>query len=126
MAIVECGLPNEQKASRLSGWLPSSLLSSYADPGSLWTLGHFCISMDPEFKQQASDDGWQVSAQIPGLRTGDLEITVEQGKRLRVVGKQGDNRDAFEGVFDIPPGLDGSQTRVRYLRGELQIKVPKA
>ena len=81
--------------------------------------------MDPEFKQQALDDCWQVSAQIPGLRSGDLEVTVERGKRLRVVGKQGGNRDAFESILDIPPGFDGSQTRVRYLRGELQIILPK-
>ncbi len=81
--------------------------------------------MNPEFKQQASDDGWQISAQIPGLRAGDLEITVERGKRLRVLGKQGDNRGAFESILDIPPGFDGSQTRVGYLRGELQITIPK-
>jgi len=81
--------------------------------------------MDPEFKQQASDEGWQVSAPIPGLCSGDLEVTVERGKRLHVVGKQGNNRDAFESIVDIPPGFDGSQTRVRYLRGELQIIVPK-
>jgi HSP20 family molecular chaperone IbpA len=81
--------------------------------------------MDPEFKQQALDDGWQVSAQIPGLRSGDLEVTVERGKRLRVVGKQVDYRDAFESILDIPPGFDGSQTRVRYLSGELQIILPK-
>jgi hypothetical protein len=39
MAIVECGLPNEREASRLSAWLPTSLLSCYAEAGSLWTLG---------------------------------------------------------------------------------------
>jgi hypothetical protein len=39
MAIVECGLPNEWEASRLSAWLPSSLLQSYNAAGSLWTLG---------------------------------------------------------------------------------------
>jgi HSP20 family molecular chaperone IbpA len=83
------------------------------------------MAMDPEFKQQVSDDGWQVSASIPGLRSGDLEVTVERGKRLHVVGRQGDNRDAFECIVDIAPGYNGSQTRVRYSRGELQIIVPK-
>lgn len=81
--------------------------------------------MDPEFKQQMSDDGWQVSAQIPGLRADDLEVSVERGKRLRVVGKQGDNCDPFESILDIPAGFDGSQARARYLKGELQVTVPR-
>jgi len=91
----------------------------------LFSLGHLCIAMNPEFKQQVSDDGWQVSAQIAGLRSGDFEISVERRKQLRVVCKQGANRDAFESIFDIPPGFDGSQARARYLGGELQITVPK-
>lgn len=88
-------------------------------------LGRFCVAVDPELKQQASEDGWQISAQIPCRRAGDLEVRVERGKRLRVVGKQGDNRDAFESILDIPPGFDASQASARYLRGELQIRLPK-
>ena len=81
--------------------------------------------MDPDFRQQSSGDGWQISVQIPGLRREDLQITVEEGKRLRVVGKKGDSRSVFESIINLPPGFDPSQAKAVYLMGELRITFPK-
>jgi HSP20 family molecular chaperone IbpA len=78
----------------------------------------------PSFEATVTDRGFQISAHLPGLRGGDLEITLE-GSVLRVVGKWPAASNPFESVIAVPPGFDAAKARAAYLNGELRIFLPK-
>ena len=84
-----------------------------------------------------TDTGLVVKVELPGMKSENLEITVE-GNRLRIAGNRPDccrsancsflvmeiNYGPFESVLELPPGFDLSQAKAVYVNGFLRIDVP--
>ena len=64
-----------------------------------------------------------VTAFLPELRNGDIEITVE-GRQLRIVGSPR-GQPVFELLVEVPNGYKVAKARAIYFDGELRIVVPK-
>lgn len=93
----------------------------------------------PNTDVYASDTGLVIKVELAGMRSENLEITVE-GNRLRISGDRPDtcrahkasflvmeiNYGPFESVLELPNGYDLSQARASYLNGFLRIDVPPA
>jgi HSP20 family molecular chaperone IbpA len=77
-----------------------------------------------DFKAVVTKDGFLITARLPGLRSKDVEITVEQNT-IRIAGKKADSSAPFDGVIDVPVGYNISHARAVYLNGELRILIPK-
>jgi HSP20 family protein len=87
----------------------------------------------------ATDTGLVIKVELAGMRSENLEITVE-GSRLRICGNRPDgcraskcsflimeiNYGPFESVLELPHGYDLSQAKAAYLNGFLRIDVPLA
>jgi len=80
--------------------------------------------MTPEFSVLVTERGWEASAHIPGLRSGDLEVTLE-GSRLRIIGKQPDSAHQFEHIIEVPTGFDEAKAQAYYVRSEMRVVIPK-
>jgi HSP20 family protein len=86
-----------------------------------------------------TENGLVVKAELAGMKSDSLEITVE-GQRLRINGVRPDccraphcsflvmeiNYGPFETVLDLPAGFDLSRAKAIYMNGFLRIDVPKA
>ena len=93
----------------------------------------------PNTDVYATVGGLVIKAELAGMRSENLEITVE-GNRLRISGDRPDgcrackasflvmeiNYGPFESVLELPPGYDLSQAKAAYLNGFLRIDVPLA
>ena len=93
----------------------------------------------PNTDVYATDNGLVVKVELAGMRSDNLEITVESN-RLRISGTRPDgcrapkcnflvmeiNYGPFESVLELPPGYDLSQAKAAYLNGFLRIDVPLA
>lgn len=93
----------------------------------------------PNTDVYATDSGLVIKAELAGMRSENLEITVE-GNRLRISGDRPDGCRAckasflvmeisygpFESVLELPSGYDLSQAKAAYLNGFLRIDVPLA
>src|SRR5262245_59305776 len=93
----------------------------------------------PNTDVYATDSGLVIKVELSGMRSENLEITVEDNK-LRISGNRLDGCRAakcsfivmeisygpFEAVLELPPGYDLSQARAAYLNGFLRIDVPLA
>ena len=95
----------------------------------------------PEHRLYTTDNGLVIKVELAGMRSDNLEITVE-GNRLRISGNRPDgcrapkcsflvmeiNYGPFESVLELPPGsgYDLSQAKAAYLNGFLRIDVPLA
>ncbi|HVV02366.1 MAG TPA: Hsp20/alpha crystallin family protein [Verrucomicrobiae bacterium] len=93
----------------------------------------------PNTDVYTTDSGLVVKVELAGMRSHDLEITVE-GNRLRISGTRPDgcraakasflvmeiNYGPFESVLELPSGYDLSQAKASYLNGFLRIDVPVA
>ncbi|MGD0614912.1 MAG: Hsp20/alpha crystallin family protein [Verrucomicrobiota bacterium] len=91
----------------------------------------------PNTDVYSTDNGLVVKVELAGMRSDNLEITVE-GNRLRISGTRPDgcrapkcsflvmeiNYGPFESVLELPPGYDLSQAKAAYLNGFLRIDVP--
>ena len=91
----------------------------------------------PNTDVYATDSGLVVKVELPGMRSDNLEITVE-GNRLRISGNRPDacrapkcsflimeiNYGPFESVLELPSGYDLSLAKAAYLNGFLRIDVP--
>lgn len=87
----------------------------------------------------AAETGLVIKIELAGMRSENLEITVE-GNRLRIYGDRPDgcrahkcnfqrmeiNYGPFENILELPPGYDLSQAKAAYLNGFLRIDVPVA
>ena len=83
--------------------------------------------------------GLVIKAELSGMKSDSLEITVE-GQRLRINGVRPDccrasqcsflvmeiSYGPFETVLDLPDGYDLSRARAIYLNGFLRVDVPLA
>ena len=93
----------------------------------------------PNTDVYATDGGLVIKIELAGMRSENLEITVE-GNRLRITGSRPDgcrapkcsflvmeiNYGPFESVLELPPGYDLSLAKAAYLNGFLRIDVPLA
>jgi HSP20 family protein len=93
----------------------------------------------PNTDVYSTDCGLVVKIELAGMRSENLEITVE-GNRLRITGNRPDgcrapkcsflvmeiNYGPFESVLELPHGYDLSQAKAAYLNGFLRIDVPLA
>ena len=93
----------------------------------------------PNTDVYTTDSGLVVKVELAGMRSNDLEITVE-GHRLRISGNRHDgcrsskcnflvmeiNYGPFESVLELPAGYDLTQAKAAYLNGFLRIDVPLA
>ena len=95
----------------------------------------------PNTDMYTTDNGLVIKVELAGMRSDNLEITVE-GHRLRISGIRPDgcrapkasflvmeiNYGPFESVLELPPGsgYDLTQAKAAYLNGFLRIDVPLA
>src|ERR1041385_6470786 len=93
----------------------------------------------PNTDVYATENGVVVKVELAGMRSENLEITVE-GNRLRISGTRPDgcraskcsflameiNYGPFESVLELPAGYDLTQAKASYLNGFLRIDVPMA
>lgn len=91
----------------------------------------------PNTDVYATDTGLVVKIELAGMKSDNLEITVEQN-RLRVAGNRPDGCRApkcsflvmeisygpFQTEIELPPGYDLSQAKAVYMNGFLRIDVP--
>src|ERR1041385_6076854 len=91
----------------------------------------------PNTDVYATDNGLVIKVELSGMRSENLEITVE-GNRLRISGNRPDgcraakcsflvmeiNYGPFESVLELPAGYDLGQAKAAYLNGFLRIDVP--
>ena len=93
----------------------------------------------PNTDVYTTDEGLVVKVELAGMRSENLQITVE-GNRLCISGNRPDgcratkfnflameiNYGEFENILELPSGYDLSQARASYLNGFLRIDVPHA
>jgi HSP20 family protein len=93
----------------------------------------------PNTDVYATDTGLVVKVELPGMKSENLEITVE-GSRLRIAGNRPDccraphcsflvmeiNYGPFESVLELPQGYDLGQAKAVYVNGFLRVDVPVA
>ena len=108
----------------------TSVVGSDHDSGSHWA---------PNTDVYATDEGLVIKVELAGMRSENLQITVE-GSKLRIAGERPDGCRAakfnflsmeiyygpFENVLELPPGYDLTQAKASYLNGFLRIDVPQA
>ena len=94
----------------------------------------------PNTDVYVTDEGLVIKVELAGMRSENLQITVEEGNTLRIAGQRPDgcraakfnflameiNYGPFEKVLELPPGYDLSQARASYLNGFLRVDVPVA
>ena len=93
----------------------------------------------PSTDVYSTDNGLVIKVELAGMRSENLEITVE-GQRLRITGNRPDGCRApkcsflvmeitygpFERVMELPAGYDLSLAKAAYVNGFLRIDVPLA
>jgi HSP20 family protein len=93
----------------------------------------------PNTDVYATDTGLVIKVELPGMKSENLEITIE-GSRLRIAGNRPDccrspkcsflvmeiSYGPFETVLDLPQGYDLSQAKAVYVNGFLRVDVPAA
>jgi HSP20 family protein len=93
----------------------------------------------PNTDVYSTEVGLVVKVELPGMKSENLEITVE-GSRLRIAGNRPDccraancsflvmeiSYGPFESVLELPSGYDLSQAKAVYVNGFLRIDVPIA
>src|SRR5512146_2579321 len=93
----------------------------------------------PNTDVYATDNGLGIKVELAGMRSDNLQITVE-GNRLRIEGNRPDgcrapkcsflvmeiNYGTFESVLELPPGYDLMNAKAAFLNGFLRIDVPLA
>ncbi len=92
---------------------------------------------EPNTDLYTTDDGLVIKVELAGMRSENLEITVE-GSHLRISGHRPDSCRSphcsflvmeitygpFEKILDLPPCYDLSRAKAAYLNGFLRIDVP--
>jgi HSP20 family protein len=93
----------------------------------------------PNTDVYATEEGLVVKMELAGMRSENLQITVEANK-LRISGERPDgcraakfnflvmeiNYGPFENVLELPTGYDLTQAKASYLNGFLRIDVPQS
>jgi HSP20 family protein len=108
--------------------IKTSVVTGEANPKAHWV---------PNTDVYATDSGLVIKIELAGMRSENLQITVE-GNRLYIAGERPDgcrspkckflameiNYGPFENVLELPPGYDLARARASYLNGFLRVDVP--
>jgi HSP20 family protein len=93
----------------------------------------------PNTDVYSTDEGLVIKVELAGMRSENLQITVDDNK-LCISGQRPDgcraakfsflameiNYGPFEKLIELPPGFEVSQAKASYLNGFLRIDVPHA
>src|SRR5512137_2284755 len=121
--------------SKVSSSIQFVAQSSLVGGGNGFSGAHW----EPNTDVYATDGGLVIKVELAGMRSENLEITVEEN-RLRISGVRPDccraskcsflvmniNYGPFESILELPPGYDLGQAKAAYLNGFLRIDVPLA
>ena len=94
----------------------------------------------PNTDVYTTDTGLVVKVELPGMKSENLEITVDEGSRLRIRGNRPDccragkcnflvmeiSYGPFESEIELPDGYDLSKAKAIYVNGFLRVDVPAA
>ena len=92
----------------------------------------------PNTDVYVTDTGLVVKVELPGMKSENLEITIEENRsadlpasgllpRAKVqFSDHGNQLGPFESVLDLPSGYDLAQAKAIYVNGFLRIDVPAA
>jgi HSP20 family protein len=96
-------------------------------------------SWAPPVNIEETGDAYEVSAELPGLRPEDVEVTVEQNvlsiSGERKWGDEAGNKNfhrvergygRFLRTFALPRQVDGDRVQARFQDGVLHVNIPKA
>jgi HSP20 family protein len=93
--------------------------------------------LTPMVDVQATEEGYVIRAEMPGVDKGGLEITVENGE-LTILGHRRNAQHAgelvhreivrndFKRVYELDPVIDTSKISARINQGLLILSLPKA
>src|SRR5258708_18755041 len=79
----------------------------------------------PKVAVTVTDRGLMITAQLPDLRSEEIEVT-RKARKIRISRKQSSRHAAFESVTEVPADYDLSRARAGYFSGQLRIVVPRA
>ena len=93
----------------------------------------------PPVNIEETGDAYEVSAELPGLRPEDVEVTVEQNvlsiSGERKWGDEAENKNfhrvergygRFLRTFALPRQVDGDRVQARFQDGVLHVSIPKS
>ncbi len=84
---------------------------------------YFTYDVRPRFFVDERPEGFVLTADVPGVKEGDLDITLENG-RLSVAGKR-EGHGEFKRTFTLPETVDGEHVSAALDHGVLTLTVPK-
>ena len=95
----------------------------------------------PAIDVQEHENGFAVTAELPGLKAGDVDLKIENGV-LSLVGEKTEEKEEgtegstrhvierrygrFERNFTLPRGVDAEKVTAKFDDGVLTVTVPKA
>lgn len=133
---------NQNASAQSRGWDPFQMMSELMrwDPFSEMGVAGRGGAYDylPAFEVKETADHYVFSADVPGLRDEDIELTVT-GNQLTIAGtrsetqRQEDDRvhlyerryGTFSRTFALPDGVDTEGIEAKLERGVLDVSVPK-
>lgn len=109
----------------------------FPTPFGLPTLGEGGIAV--RFDVSESDEGYEVTAELPGLDEKDVEVTVSEGlvtiKGEKKAEKEEKKKDtyvsersygSFRRTFRLPEPIDENKAKAKFEKGVLRVTLPKA
>ncbi len=142
MANIQVKKDEQAARSTGPGWDPSRFMQQFFgwDPFREMAplLRADASTFSPAFEVKESKEGYQFKADVPGVKEGDIEVTVT-GNRLSISGKRDaekqDRSDtyytyersfgSFARSFTMPPDADLSGVRAELKDGVLHVQVQR-
>ena len=107
-------------------------------PVRLQRLGQRLPITAPAIDMTETDDGYQLSAEVPGIDAKDVQVTVSDGM-LRISGEKQEEREEkerdytysersygrFQREIPLPSDADAAKIQAKVKKGVLKITVPK-
>ena len=97
-----------------------------------------CGSWSPAVNILEKEDGIIITADLPGLKPGDVEVTVDNGvltlKGERILAETAEGETyhriercygSFERSFSVPTSVDTKKIEARFVNGEMTVTLPK-
>ena len=92
----------------------------------------------PALEMTETKKAYKITAEVPGMEAGDLEVSVE-GDMLRIAGEKKTERDedekgyrisertygSFERMVRLPAAADDGKIKAKYRQGVLTVTIPK-
>lgn len=148
MALNEANVPARRSGSAFTGNLmePLSRLRTELDrlfddfPAQvpMFRFGKSGSAMVPVVDLVETDDGYELTAELPGMEADDIDISFAE-KELRIAGEKKVEHDekqeglmlsersfgAFERRIRLPEAADAGDISAKFKKGVLKIKIPK-